>query len=29
MAVNYGLSDRTLAKASSLIQEHEDEIRRA
>ena len=29
VAVNYGLSDRTLAKASSLIQEHEDEIRRA
>ncbi|MFZ0428958.1 MAG: DUF4160 domain-containing protein [Acidobacteriota bacterium] len=29
LAVNYGLSDRTLAKASSLIKEHEDEIHRA
>ncbi|MEJ2082782.1 MAG: DUF4160 domain-containing protein [Acidobacteriota bacterium] len=29
LAVNYGLSDRTAAKALSLIKEHEDEIRRA
>jgi hypothetical protein len=29
LAVNYGLSDRTLAKASSLIKEREDEIHRA
>jgi hypothetical protein len=29
LAVNYSLSDRTLAKASSLIKEREDEIHRA